>query len=288
MKKMIRTPLILLLLVSIVGLTLSGSAYANQADNKAAGITVGEAVSMIVKGLGLNIDHIRFFKEPKASDYYTKVEDDAAYAGDFIVAQFNGLGLPKDVNPKAKVTREQFAKWLYGALSHKGEYAWIEIYINVADENLVSDGYMDSIQKLLIAKIATLDSKQRFHPKKNVTRGEASVMIERTVKFIREATPATDPEPAVLSDPTLKSESAAEGVLKVALTATAPHPGYGIEITGIRFADGKAVIQYRAVLPDPDKMYPQMLKDITATTYVSADYEPVVGEQESPAPYPGK
>jgi hypothetical protein len=167
MKPRFRKSIFLLALVAVLSFTIAGSAFAGQGSSKEAnkkGITVANAVSAIVKGLDLNIDHIRFIKEPKASDYYSKVKDDAPYANDFIIAQFNGLELPKDVNPSAKVTREQFAKWLYGALSQKGDYAWIEIFINISDAKHISDGNMESIQKLLIAKIFTLDGKQRGHP----------------------------------------------------------------------------------------------------------------------------
>jgi len=284
MNKTFRKPLLLLLLVAVIGMTIGGSAYAK---SKSTGITAGEAVSQIVKGLGLNIDNIRFIKEPKASDYYTKVKDDSAYAGDFIIAQYNGLDVPKNVDPQAKVTREQFAKWLYGALSHKGEFSWIELYVNVADAKAVSSGHMDGIQKLLIAKIATLDGKQRFHPKNPVSRTEASALIARTVKFIADNAPATQPEQSVLSNVTLTTEKVSDGVLRVKLTATVPHPGYGLEITGIRFSGKQASIDYRAVQPDPDKMYPQVVTDISATTYVASTYTPVLGEAQPSAPFAG-
>ncbi len=290
MKKQFRKSMMLLALAAVFSLAISGSAFAGLEKNKAADkkeITVASAVSSIVKGLNLNIDHIRFIKEPLASDYYTKVADNAAYAKDFIVAQFNGLDLPRDVNPAAKVTREQFAQWLYGALSSKGDYVWIEIFLNISDADQISDGYMNSIQKLLIAKIFTLDGKQRFHPKNGVTQAQADIVIARTNKFIREAPPVSEPEPTVLSNASLSSVKITDEALKVTLTATVPHSGYGMEITGISFDKGEATIQYRAVLPDPDKMYPQALKDVSVSTYVSSEFTPVLGAEQPPAPFPG-
>ncbi|MFB9279945.1 S-layer homology domain-containing protein [Cohnella cellulosilytica] len=283
-----RKSMLLLALVAVFSLTISGSAFAgtDKASDKKE-ITIASAVSAIVKGLGLNIDHIRFIKEPQASDYYTKVADNAAYANDFIIAQFNGLDLPRDVNPAAKVTREQFAKWLYGALSSKGDYAWIEIFLNVSDADLVTDGYMDSIQKMLIAKIFTLDSKQRFHPQNGVTQAQAGLVIARTNKFIEDVAPISEPEPSVLSNVLLSSEKITDEVLKVTLTATVPHPGYGIEITGISFVKNEAVIQYRAVLPDPDKMYPQVLGEVSISTYVSSEFSPVLGDEQPAVPFQG-
>ncbi|MFC4602046.1 S-layer homology domain-containing protein [Cohnella hongkongensis] len=290
MRTRIRKSVILLALIAVFSLTVGGSAFAGSGSAKSAdkkGITVASAVSAIVQGLDLNIDHIRFIKEPKASDYYTKVKDTAPYANDFIIAHYNGLDLPQDVNPSAKVNREQFAKWLYGALSQKGDYAWIEIFILISDADHISKDNMESIQRLLIAKIFTLDGKQRFNPKNGVTQAQADLLINRTVRFIGEVPPIQTPEPAVLSEAKLTSEKLTDEVVKVTVTATAPHAGYGMEITGITFDQGKAIIQYRAVLPDPDMMYPQALKDISVSTYVSSDLAPELGDQLPAAPFPG-
>jgi len=283
MHNALKRPLLLLLMIAVACTSLSGSAFAhtgknsNSKANKA--INVATAVSMIVKGLDLNIDGIRFIKEPKASDFYTKVKDDAPYAKDFIIAQFNGLDVPKDANPAAMVTREQFAKWLFGALSHKGSFAWIEIFQLISDADQISNGYMDSIQKLLIAKIATLDGKQRFHPKSKVTQTEAAIMIARTVKFLQNAKPI-EPENPLVSDVSFTVAKETDNVSKVTLSATVPHYGYGFEISGIRFEKDEAIIQYRIVLPDPDRMYPQALKNVSASTYVASNYKIVLEEAE--------
>ncbi len=42
----------------------------NDKFNPKGKLTYAEGISLIVKGLDLNIDHIRFIKEPKASDYF--------------------------------------------------------------------------------------------------------------------------------------------------------------------------------------------------------------------------
>lgn len=107
MSHYLKKPLLLLLFVAIFCTTASGSVFAKNKivtikDHPKNSISAATAVSLIVKGLNLNIDNIRFIKEPKASDYYTKVKDNAPYAGDFIIAQFNGLELPKDINPRPK------------------------------------------------------------------------------------------------------------------------------------------------------------------------------------------
>jgi hypothetical protein len=284
MNKMLKKPIMLLLLIAMFSMAISGSAYAQKGNknqnqhNDKDNIDVATAVTLIVNGLKLNIDNIRFIKEPKASDYYTKVKDNASYAGSFIIAQFNGLELPKDINPSAKVTREQFAKWLYGALSHKGDYAWIQIYQEIADAKQVTKEYMDSIQKLLIAKIVTLDSKQMFYPKSGVSQSEASAMIAKTLKFIKNTKPIPLPETSVLTDVKLTPDKESEAVTRVTIAALAPNPGYDIEITGIQFLNGEAIINYKAVLPDPNKTYAQVITEVKAVTYVPSNYKPVLGQ----------
>ncbi|MFC5467211.1 S-layer homology domain-containing protein [Cohnella suwonensis] len=279
MKTKRKLPMAILSLVVAFCLTLSGSAFASNSsakhgnDDSKATIDAATAVTMIVKGLGLNIDDIRFFKEPKASDYFTKVKDNAPYAGDFIIAQHNGLGLPKDIDPAAKVTREQFSVWLYGALSHKGDYAWIEIFAIIKDAKLISKTSMDAIQKLLIAKIVTLDGKGYFYPKSKVTVAQAKTMIARTAAFIQNTKPIPQPEPPVLFDPQLTTEKETDAVTKVTLSVQAPHAGYGVVITGIKFDGGTAYIQYKAVQPDPDKIYAQVITELKVVTYVASSYK---------------
>jgi hypothetical protein len=309
MKRLTKKPMLLLMLIAIFSMTLSGSTYAASNTNKDPGkssitrlkemgidlekivgqnklnsvssLNAATAVTLIVRGLDLNIDNIRFIKEPKASDYYTKVKDNAWYSGTFIIAQFNGLDLPKDINPAAKVTREQFAKWIFGALSTKGDYAWIDIYTEVADADQVTKGYMDSIQKLLIAKIATLDSKQKFYPKRNITLGEAAVMIEKTIDFVEKMKSVPNPENPILTDVKLTSDKVSDEVNRVTVSAMAPHPGYGLEVSSIVFEKGNAIINYRVIQPDPDKMYAQVITEVKLVTYISSQYKPVLGVSET-------
>jgi hypothetical protein len=239
------------------------------------------AVTLIVKGLGLNIDNIRFIKKPEASDYFTKVKDDAPYADEFIIAQFNGLDLPKDLNPSKPVTREQFAYWLMNGIAATGDYAFTEQYILLNDEDQVTKAYSTNIQKLLISGIASLDTKGDFRPQDAVTRSEAAVMVDKAIEFVENTKPlppVETPEPSHLSDVQLTSEAIADGVLKVTVTATVPHPGYGVEIANIAFHDGEAVIDYREIPPEPGKMYPQYVAQVKAVTYVSSDYKPVLGQ----------
>lgn len=244
-----------------------------------AKVTGASAVTLIVKGLDLNIDNIRFVKKPKASQYFSKIKDNAPYASAFMIAQLNGLDIPRDIDPSANVTREQFAHWLFQGISAKGEFAFTEQYILLADEDSVTKNYMNSIQKLLIANIAELDARGKFRPKEAITRSEAAVLLDRAIEFVEKTKPIPVPDPgkSILSDVKLTSAPLADGVTKVTLTATAPHPGYGIEVSNISFIGSAAVIDYRVVQPDPDKMYPQHVATVKTETYIPASYKPVLG-----------
>lgn len=243
-------------------------------------MSVGTAVALIVKGMDLNIDHIRFIKEPKASDYFTKVDDRAWYAGAFIIAQHNGLDLPRDIDPEAQATREQFAHWLYNAIEAKGDYAWIEIYMMIEDEDQVDPAYMTSIQRLLIGKIAKTDKNGKFHPKQPITRSEAAGMLHRALEFVKNTPPVEpiEPQEGILTDVKLKTESVNADIVKVTVSAQAPHPGYGLEIANISFQGNQAIISYRTVLPDPAAFYPQVITEVSAVTYIPAKYEAVLGD----------
>ncbi|MFD0671892.1 S-layer homology domain-containing protein [Cohnella sp. GCM10027633] len=285
MKQAMKKPLLLLAMIAMFSMLASGAVYAQSAATSKPvqknSITVAQAVTMIVKGLKLNIDNINFFKEPKASDYYTKVKDSAPYAGDFIIAQFNGLELPKDINPNATVNREQFAKWLYGGLNSTGNYAWIELYIEVKDANKVSKGYMDSIQKLLISKIVSMDSNNRYWPKMNVTKAQAERMVKKAAEFVAQNNPTQpeNPEIGILSEVKLSSEHWAEGVDRLTVKALVPHRGYGLDIAGVRFVKGVAVVDYRVVQPDPAAFYAQVVTEVKAYVYVPTGSKAMLGEQ---------
>lgn len=236
------------------------------------------AVSLIVKTLDLNFDTVRFIQLPKASNYYTKVKDNAWYSEAFVIANYYGLDIPKDINPAAKVTKEQFSHWLFKALSTKGEYAFTMQYLSINDEKQINKDYVNSIQALLKAKIVTLDKKGNFGPKQPISRSEAAGMLDRTLQFIKDNEPIVNPIPG-LYDFGVSTDKITSDVTKVKITAMAPHPGYGLEVSNISFKDGKAIIDYRVVEPQPGQFYPQVISEVKAVTYIPAGYQPVLGAQ---------
>lgn len=246
-------------------------------------ISYAQAVHMIVKGLRLNIDHLQFVKEPQASDYFTKIPDDAWYARSYVIAHLNGLPLPKDVTPDASMTREQYADLLMQAVMTKGDYAFIELYVTMADEQDVDKAYMNSIQKLLIAHIASLDQERKFYPKKAMTRADAAVWLYNAIEFVERMSggvkpPADNPDQPQQDDQvTMQVEKITDEVNKVTLSwGKKPNSGYRIEILAIDFDDtGTAHIVYDLKYPEPDKNYSTVITEPKAVTYVSAKYKPI-------------
>lgn len=249
--------------------------------NSKGKLTYASGISMLVKGFGLNIDNLRFVKAPKVTDYYTNLKDDTWYSDAIIIAHYNGLDIPKDVKAEDEMTREQFAHHLFKAIAKQGDYAFIEMFMLINDEKDVNADYMDSIQKLLISKIATLDEKQNFYPTKAITRGDAAAWLHDGLAFVNDTPPVTTQEHPNLN---LKLDITAVNneVNKVTITGQAPHPGYGLRITSINFEDGQAVIHVETVQPDPDKMYPQVITDVQVVTYVDAALKPVLFSPDQP------
>ena len=241
-----------------------------------AHVTYAQGVHMIVKGMKLNIDNVKFVKEPKASDYFTNVPDDAWYARSFIIAHLNGLPIPKDVNPNKTMTREEFAHLLFGAIGAKGDYAFIEIWTTFEDEKDVNPEMMESVQRLLATKIASLKDGH-FYPKRDITRSEAAQWLNKAIKFVKNTKPI-EPEPPVDKDVTMTVEKVNDEVNKVIVSwGTKPNLGYSIGIRSITFeSDGQAVIEYELHYPKPGEMYGQMIHEPKAETYVSSKYKPVL------------
>lgn len=239
-------------------------------------LTYAAGISMIVKGLDLNLDNIRFIRMPLASDQHPNLKDDAWYSQAFVIADFYSLDIPKDVKADDKMTKEQFAHHLFKAMITKGDYAFIEIFMLINDEDDINPAYMDSIQKLLITKIASLDRKNNFYPTKEITRGLAAAWLYDAIKFVKE-TPPVEPlpeQPAI--DQVLTVEAVNPSINKVTITAQMPHPGYGLRIASIEFVDKEAVIHTEMISPDPDKMYPQVITEVKVSTYVDSAFKPVL------------
>lgn len=247
-------------------------------------LTYAAGVSMLVRGLDLSLARFLFLKAPEAGDYFTKVKDGEWYTDAFIIAQVNGLDIPKDVDPYQSMTREQFAHHLFRAIEANGEHAYVMMYALIEDEADIAEEYRDSIQKLVVSKLISLDKENKFVPKAPIARGEAAAWLHDAIEFVRTAAEAPQPEPLPnpLADLALTVNEVNGDVNEVIVTAQAPHPGYGIRISSIVFIDGEAVIYTEPILPDPERMYPQVVTEVKAVTYVGADFKPVLPQTEWP------
>jgi hypothetical protein len=246
----------------------------NSKFNADAQMTYAEGFQIIVKAFDLNIDHMRFIKMPVASDYFTHVSDDAWYAHAFLMAQFH-LEPPADIQPNQVMTREVFAHYLFKGMMTKGEFAFIDLYMLINDEDLVTPAYMNDIQKLLISKVVQLDASNNFRPNVAITRGEAAVMIYNGLDFLSKAEPIP---PIVDKDIHMIVDKVNDDVNKVTVSwGQKPNSGYSITIDRVEYnQDGTASIVYSTHTPDPSKMYSQVITEPKAITYVAAQYEAVL------------
>lgn len=241
-------------------------------------LTNAEGVHLIVKALDLNLAAFLFIKEPLASDSFDKVPNDAWYAQSFVIASVHGLSLPRDIDPEASMTREEFAHHLLTALLKKGDYPFTKMLVHVADEADVNPDYRHSLQLLLNAKIVELDRDSKFRPKEAITRREAAVLVYNTLEF-KKAHDEPIPDGGITVDGKvdLAVEKVNDAVNKVTLSwGEKPNSGYTIAIAKIVFtADQTAEIHYKLGTPEKDKAYLQVITYPQADTYLAAGYKPV-------------
>jgi hypothetical protein len=246
-------------------------------------LTYAEGVTMIVKALGLGLEGIRFIKEPKASDSYDFVLDGKWYSDAFIKASFF-LDMPRSVKPDLSMTRERFAYHLYRGLEAKAGFAFPVPKPVIEDAGDITPEYRESVQLLLFAGIAELDKDRRFGPKQAVTRSEAAGMIYEALTFLRQleasGKPAKAADPSPLDELKLESAPLTDGVNAVTVKATAPHSGYGIRVASIVFDEDRAFIHVEPVMPDPDRVYPQVVTEVSTVVYIGSEYAPVLALPE--------
>lgn len=158
-----------------------------------ASLTAAQGIQLLVKAFNLNIDHIRFIKEPKASDYFVKAKDDAWYAESFIIITFSGLELPSDLDPGDKWTREEFTHYLVRLMEQQGNLPMINLVpVDIADHDQLNVLYSGSIQRALHYNLVQLAADGSFYPAKHITREEAAVQIYNALEYLK-----AHPAPAI-------------------------------------------------------------------------------------------
>ena len=149
-------------------------------------ITAAEGIQMIVNVLGLNIDNVRFIKEPKVTDYFPKAKNDAWYSNALIIASVKGLNIPADTDPKKTWSREEFTYYLITAMEANRNMPMIKIIpANITDGDKITPEYEGAIQRAIVYGIEKLDEKEKFNPKVKMTRAEAASQIYNVLEYFK-------------------------------------------------------------------------------------------------------
>ncbi|CAL1516342.1 protease complex subunit PrcB family protein [Chitinophaga sp. MM2321] len=236
-------------------------------------VSFGQGIDLIVRGLGLNIDNIRFIKEPKATDYFVYANNKASYAHSLIIAANNGIKLNRTIKPEAAMTREQFALSLLQGIQTTGQYPTNMMWLHVGDEASFSEETLSAVQTLIKFNVVSLEN-EKFRPKAYITPEEAAKMVENAATFIQSHKTANAEAAKPQDEVTFTSVPVNDSVNTITISrGSKPNSGYQVAITRIVFSEnGEAVIYYKLTDPAPDKSYLQMITEPTAVTFVSSAY----------------
>ncbi|WP_219838084.1 S-layer homology domain-containing protein [Paenibacillus sp. R14(2021)] len=151
-----------------------------------ATVTAAQGVQLIVNALNLNLDLVRFFKEPKASDYFTNAKDNAWYANAFIIAAVNNLDLPKDLDPNKQLSLEEFTHMLIHAIEASGKLPMVKpVVVDIKDQDQINVDYTGSIQRALNYGVLQLSADGKVNPKAQITRSAAAEEIYNALEYIK-------------------------------------------------------------------------------------------------------
>ncbi|MFS0873291.1 S-layer homology domain-containing protein [Paenibacillus xylanilyticus] len=158
-------------------------------------LNTAQGIQFIADGLDLNLDAIRFVKEPLPSDSFSNVKDGVWYSDAFIRAKYNGIQMAEDIDPAKELTREQFTLFLMQGIEAKGGLPMINIKpVDITDEQELTPEYQGAIQRSLVLKINTLDADGNFNPKETITRAEAAVMMYNAIEYMEKFNAPKIPE----------------------------------------------------------------------------------------------
>lgn len=160
-----------------------------------ATLTSAQGIQLIVNAFDLNLDLIRFIKEPKATDYFTKADNDAWYADALIIASVKGMELPFDLDPNQEWTREAFTYFLVHTMEAQGDLPMIKIMPpEIKDKEQLTVDYSGAIQRALIYGVVKLDEEGKFNPKGELSRAEAAEQIYKAIQYLEaHKVPVIDP-----------------------------------------------------------------------------------------------
>jgi hypothetical protein len=149
-------------------------------------VTAAQGIQLIVNAFGLNIDNIRFIKEPKATDYFSKANDNAWYANALIIASLNDMGLPADLDPNSKWTKEDFTYYLVRVMEKQGNLPVIKLVpADIKDGDQMNALYSGAVQRALHYNLTALNSDGKFLPKESITRSEAAIQVYNALTYLK-------------------------------------------------------------------------------------------------------
>lgn len=149
-------------------------------------VTAAQGMQFLVNALGLNLDLVKFEKEPKATDYFVKADNKAWYANASITAAVNGLGFTKELDPNQEWTREEFTYQLVKAMELHFNLPMIKLVpAKITDEDQLTIDYSGAIQRALHYGMVQLDAKGNFSPKSKMTRAEAADEVYNMLEYMK-------------------------------------------------------------------------------------------------------
>ncbi|NHN35264.1 S-layer homology domain-containing protein [Paenibacillus agricola] len=151
-----------------------------------AAMSEAQGVQLIVNAFKLNLDLVRFVKEPKATDYFVKANNDSWYANALITAAVNNVELPKDLDPNASLTREQFTHQLIRAIEAFGKLPLINpVVVDISDMDQMNVEYSGSIQRAINYGVIKLSADGKMNPKAEITRADAAEEIYNAIEYLK-------------------------------------------------------------------------------------------------------
>ncbi|MFC3787768.1 S-layer homology domain-containing protein [Paenibacillus sp. GCM10012307] len=155
-------------------------------------LTAAEGIQLITNTFHLSLAAISFNKAPTASGVFDHVKDDAWFAEAFINAHFNGVEIPKDIDPLKPLTREEFTIFFMQAMEKSGQLPLIKIAPpDIKDGEQIAEGNLGLIQRSLIMNINKLDKDGNFNPQEHITRAETASLIYTALEYLK-----ANPHPA--------------------------------------------------------------------------------------------
>jgi hypothetical protein len=149
-------------------------------------VTAAQTIQLFVNAFDLNLDNVRFIKEPKATDYFINADNEAWYAEAFIIASVKGLNFPSDLDPNKKMSREEFTYYLVMSMETQYNLPMIKLIpADIADEKDITTEYSGAIQRSLVYGITSLDADGKFNPKEEITREEAASQVFKALEYIK-------------------------------------------------------------------------------------------------------